>query len=78
VKDSPGATTSRSHRSDAPADSITPMACHVDGAAWQNVCTRENGSGAYDDIGANTTPEVSMTIHALPGSITPTPRAPAA
>ena len=59
--------------------SITPIACHVSGTAWQNACTRASGSAANSGSAVNTTPEVpSTTDSGSPACVTPTPSAPAA
>ena len=41
-----GRDASCSHCSEPAADSITPIACHVPGTAWQNACTRASRSAA--------------------------------
>ena len=43
--DASGARASRNHCSDPAAESITPMACHAPGTAWQKVWRRPAGSG---------------------------------
>ena len=73
-----GASRSRSHCSDPAAESITPIACHWPGTAWQNACTRACGSDANAGSAANTTPEVPITIDSGPGRSMPTPSAAAA
>ena len=45
-KETSGAIASRSHCSEPAAESITPIACHASGTAWQKTCTRPLGSGA--------------------------------
>ncbi len=59
--------------------SITPIACHVSGTAWQNAWTRACSSAANSGSAENTTPDVpSTTDSGSPACVTPTPRAPAA
>ena len=66
-----GASRSRNHCSDPAAESITPIACHWPGTAWQNACTRACGSDANAGSAANTTPEVPSTIESGPGPVDP-------
>ena len=56
-------------RSEPAADSITPIACHAPGTAWQNACTRPCGSAANRSSAANTTPDVPSTTDTGPGPV---------
>ena len=73
-----GAAALRSHASEPAADSITPIACHSPGTAWQKACTRACLSAANLSSAANTTPEVPTATDTGPLRSTPTPSAPAA
>ena len=72
----PGASRSRSHCSDPAAESITPIACHWPGTAWQNAWTRARGSDANAGSAAKTTPEVPITIDSGPGAVDADPERP--
>ena len=58
MKDTPGASVSRYQRKLPAAESMTPIKCHMPGAAWQKACKRPSGSMIGWPAAAKTTPEV--------------------
>ena len=76
--DAPGATTSRSHPSAAPADKTVPIRYHISGTAWQNVCKLISGATRGSRVGSSNVPDVPTLACITPSPIAPHPTAPAA
>src|SRR5688572_12212963 len=67
-----------SHSSEAAAERMTPIWCHVPGSAWQKAWTALAALGEKRALDTKSTPDVPSETKAEPGATVPTPQADAA